>query len=66
MTEIEELQAFADKYFPESAGKVISVGLLRAYLSENHFHYNEIENGRPMVLSMKLDEWVRRNEQPIE
>lgn len=52
-----ELQEFADKYFSQDAGKTVPLGLLRAWLSEHHFH---TEEGVAIVPSMDLDRWARK------
>jgi hypothetical protein len=61
MSENEKLGDFAETYFSADLGKAVPLGLLRAWLSENHFH-PEDENGtdtRPVVDSLDLDRWAK-------
>lgn len=51
-----ELKEFAGKWFSEDAGKTVPLDLLRAWLSEHHYH---TEEGDAYVLSMDMDRWAR-------
>jgi len=51
----EELQAFGDKHYPETADKTISVNLVRAWLFAHHYHDSD---GLPRVDSLELEKFV--------
>ena len=58
MTDPDYLRTFAEKYFSQDAGKTVPLDLLRAWLSENHFHESSTE--KAIVYSMDLDQWARK------
>lgn len=58
MTDTDHSVAFADKWFSQDVGKTVDLGLLRAWLSENHQH--EDPTGKAIVYSMDLDRWARK------
>lgn len=56
---IEELEAFAEKHYPEDVNNVISVGVLRAWIFENHYHIKK--TGIPVVESLDLEKFIRKD-----
>jgi hypothetical protein len=52
-----DLYAFAEKYFDWDMNKAVPLGLLLAWLSENHDHG---EDGVAAIPSMALEKWAKK------